>query len=210
MCGGFNDAVAQAVEEFMSNTKREKSILGVSLIVLGRRLAGRLEDGGYKVDDSIELPGAASAITLMLQELLPRIDHWRQEHRLDTVVVFHNRRSARTPYSPQHKVLLPIAPSQLVLERPARWPGRSLPLVSLPTHILWPWIARQYLFVSLFQACAESQASENAARIAAMQAAETHIEDLQEDLHHEYQQQRQTSITAEILDVVTGFEALSN
>lgn len=222
MCGGFNDAMAQAVDEFVQSGQTNRRSLPktkshqpvrpskeIPLIVLGRRLAGRLEDSGYAVDDSIELPGAASGITLRLQDLLLRVDQWRLVNRLDTIVVFHNRRSHRIPYSPVHRVLLPLSPLQLVPSPAPRWPGRSLPLVTLPTQALWSWIVRQYLFVSLFQACAESQASENAARIAAMQAAETHIQDLQEDLNRDYQQLRQTSITAEILDVVTGFEALT-
>jgi len=41
---------------------------------------------------------------------------------------------------------------------------------------------REYLFVLLFQACAESLASENASRLAAMQRAEKNIENILEEL----------------------------
>ena len=71
-------------------------------------------------------------------------------------------------------------------------------------------MVRQYLFVSLFQACAESLASENASRIAAMQAAEKNIEERLEELQGQYNHLRQTAITEELLDVVTGFEALAS
>jgi F-type H+-transporting ATPase subunit gamma len=47
----------------------------------------------------------------------------------------------------------------------------------------------EYLFVSLYRACAESLASENASRLAAMQGADKNIE--------------------ELFDVISGFEALS-
>jgi F-type H+-transporting ATPase subunit gamma len=51
-------------------------------------------------------------------------------------------------------------------------------------------------------------ASENAARLAAMQAAEKNIEERLTVLNAEYRQQRQNVITGELLDIVSGFEAL--
>ena len=208
MCGGFNDAIATHVTGILSRDCVRHS--SAPMIVLGRRLVARLLDAGREIDGSVELPGAASGITSMLQELLPRIDQWQADHALDSVIVCHNRRLSQTQYEPTERQLLPISPRQLVGERPKRWPGKSLPMLTLPPHELWQSIARQFLFVSSFLACAESQASENAARIAAMQAAETHIRESLDDFNREYQQLRQTSITEELLDIITGFEALSH
>ncbi len=70
-------------------------------------------------------------------------------------------------------------------------------------------LIREYLFVSIFRACAESLASENASRLAAMQRAEKNIEDLLGDLHGTFHRLRQSSIDEELFDVVSGFEALS-
>ena len=67
----------------------------------------------------------------------------------------------------------------------------------------------QHLFVSLYQALAESLASENAARLGAMQAAENNIEERLQDLHLQYNQLRQSTITEELLDIVAGFEVLT-
>jgi F-type H+-transporting ATPase subunit gamma len=66
----------------------------------------------------------------------------------------------------------------------------------------------EYLFVSLFRACAESLASENASRLAAMQRADKNIDDLLEDLNGSYHRQRQSGIDEELFDVIAGFEAL--
>jgi F-type H+-transporting ATPase subunit gamma len=68
---------------------------------------------------------------------------------------------------------------------------------------------REYLFVSLFRACAESLASENASRLAAMQRAEKNIDELLEDLNRTFHRLRQSSIDEELFDVVSGFEALT-
>jgi len=71
-------------------------------------------------------------------------------------------------------------------------------------------LIREYLFVSLFKACAESLASENASRLAAMQRAQRNIDDLLDGLRAAFNQKRQTSIDEELFDVVSGFEALAN
>jgi F-type H+-transporting ATPase subunit gamma len=62
----------------------------------------------------------------------------------------------------------------------------------------------------LFKACAESLASENASRLAAMQRAEKNIDELLDDLSHKFHSLRQSSIDEELFDVVSGFEALKD
>jgi hypothetical protein len=70
-------------------------------------------------------------------------------------------------------------------------------------------LVREYLFVSLFRACAESLASENASRLAAMQRAEKNIDELLEDLNRTFYRLRQSDIDEELFDVISGFEALA-
>ena len=67
----------------------------------------------------------------------------------------------------------------------------------------------EYLFVSLFRACAESLASENSSRLAAMQRADKNIEDLLENLSGEFYRVRQSGIDEELFEVISGYEALS-
>ncbi len=56
--------------------------------------------------------------------------------------------------------------------------------------------------------CAESLASENASRLAAMQRAGKNIDQLLADLNSDYHQLRQSTIDEELFDVISGFEAL--
>ena len=69
-------------------------------------------------------------------------------------------------------------------------------------------LIREYLFISLFRACAESLASENASRLAAMQRADKNIHDLLEQLNSTSHELRQNGIDEELFDVISGFEAL--
>jgi F-type H+-transporting ATPase subunit gamma len=73
---------------------------------------------------------------------------------------------------------------------------------------LFSVFVRQYLFASLYQATVDSLTSENASRFASMQAAEKNIQERLAELHARYRSSRQNSITAELLDIVSGFEAL--
>jgi F-type H+-transporting ATPase subunit gamma len=68
-------------------------------------------------------------------------------------------------------------------------------------------LIHEYLFISLFRACAESLASENASRLAAMERADQNIDELLETLHATFQRLRQASIDEELFDVISGFEA---
>ena len=70
-------------------------------------------------------------------------------------------------------------------------------------------LIREYLFVSIFRACAESLASENVSRLAAMQRADKNIDELLGNLNGTYHRLRQSGIDEELFDVIAGFEALA-
>jgi F-type H+-transporting ATPase subunit gamma len=65
------------------------------------------------------------------------------------------------------------------------------------------------LFVSIYRACAQSLAAENAARLASMQRAEKNIDDMKDDLLKQYHHVRQSSIDEELFDVISGAEELN-
>ena len=89
------------------------------------------------------------------------------------------------------------------------WSTRQLPEVLNGGKRALLAFVREYLFVSLFKACAESLASDNASRLAAMQRAEENIDELLEDLNRSFHRLRQGGIDEELFDVGSGFEALS-
>jgi len=65
----------------------------------------------------------------------------------------------------------------------------------------------EQLFISLYRACAESLASENASRLEAMQRAEQNIDAVSDELRQSVNRLRQSSIDEELFDVVAGFNA---
>jgi len=91
-----------------------------------------------------------------------------------------------------------------------KWPERCLPMIGLAQGELFNPLLRQHLFVSFYRAFAQSLASENAARLMAMQAAEKNVLERTEELQALFREQRQATITNELLDIISGFEALSD
>jgi F-type H+-transporting ATPase subunit gamma len=91
----------------------------------------------------------------------------------------------------------------------APWPTRLPPeVIQEATSPLRAFI-REYLFVLLIQAHAESLASEKSSRLAAMQRAEKNMDGILEDLNLELHRIRQESIDEKLFDVITGYEALT-
>ena len=84
----------------------------------------------------------------------------------------------------------------------------TLPVFTMEWENLFRALIGEYLFVCIYRAFANSLASENASRLAAMQSAEKNIEERLEELFMQFHRQRQMTITEELLDIVSGFEAL--
>jgi len=216
MCGQFNEQIAS----FTANLLREESPEAIPVICVGHRAADSLTGNGVSVARAFGLPGSADSMTSMVHELLPVIDNWRREYRIGRIVVCHNRRESASTWKPHSTRLLPLRRDELRLptreqdigqnEKANNIVSRCLPFWTMDTRVLFSRLVRQFLFVSLFRACAESQAGENASRIAAMQSAERSIRDRLQLLKSQHAQIRQTTITEELMDVVTGFEALKD
>jgi F-type H+-transporting ATPase subunit gamma len=88
------------------------------------------------------------------------------------------------------------------------WPTKIYPEVVGGDTATLRGLIREYLFISLFRACAESLASENASRLAAMQRADKNIDELLLGLRDRFHRLRQSGIDKELFEVIAGAEAL--
>jgi F-type H+-transporting ATPase subunit gamma len=105
--------------------------------------------------------------------------------------------------------LLPVDLDWLQTLQQESWPNRVIPLYTMAWQDLFAAFTRQYFFVIIYRALAESLASENASRLSSMQSAEKNIEERLDQLKAEFHQERQRTITEELLDIVAGSEALT-
>lgn len=204
MCGQLNDRVAQrVVEEFRRYEMRPAAVLAV-----GVRVAGRLEDEGLPPERTLSVPSSTNGIVPSVQEILLQFDNWQAEHEVDTFLLAYCRHESGATYRPEIQKLLPVDRRWLAELEQSPWPTKMLPMFTMNRDELFSSLIRQYLFVSLHRAFAESLASENASRLASMQNAERNIAEQLDELTTAYHQRRQMAVTEELLDIVSGFEAL--
>jgi len=204
LVGRFNDTIADYAIKTLATLPGKPDVWAV-----GERVYGHLEDAGLTMAGRFVVPGSVQAITPLVAQIQIESELHRGKDHYERVYVFHNQPKTGSLYEPTCQRLLPLDEiwQQRLTNIP--WPTRSLPeLIANRAETLRALI-REYLFISLFRACAESLASENASRLAAMQRAEKNIEDLLESLDSSFHRLRQSSIDEELFDVISGYEALT-
>jgi F-type H+-transporting ATPase subunit gamma len=205
LCGRFNEQVAAFAAERLAEAGNEtEHVLG-----LGALIGGRLEDVGHAPDRTLEAPDAVDQITPRVQDLLVEVEQWRTDEQIRKVLLFHNETTSRTSFAPTMQQLLPLDHRWLDTLEEEPWPTKMIPAFRMDWEPLFAALVRQYLFVSLYRAFAESLAGEHSSRLAAMQAAEDNAEERLDDLQMRFNRQRQNAITEELLDITSGYEALS-
>jgi F-type H+-transporting ATPase subunit gamma len=181
----------------------------------------RLADAGLPVVGLFNVPSSVAGITPLVGEILVETEAHQRQGEFSALYLFYNRPTSAAVYTPVDQRLLPLddAWRRSLAEAPGRRTtcprssgatlGATTEPMLKPTLETLRALIREYLFVSLFRACAESLASENASRLAAMQRADKNIEDLLETLNGTFHRLRQSGIDAELFDVIAGFEALA-
>jgi F-type H+-transporting ATPase subunit gamma len=203
LVGQFNDIIADYAIEALHAEPVKAQVWAV-----GERVHARLTNAGVPPIGLFSLPGSVDAIAPLVGQLQIESEQQRAASGATTLWVFHNCPLPGAQYQPAGQRLLPLNAQWQHDLASIPWPTDNLPQVIGTETSTLRALVREYLFISLFRACAESLASENASRLAAMQRAEKNINDLLTSLHSEFNQLRQTSIDEELEDVISGFEAL--
>jgi F-type H+-transporting ATPase subunit gamma len=203
LVGQFNDVVAEFAIGSLRDRHRPCRVWAV-----GERVHARLTDAGLSPAGLFAVPNSVQGITPLVGQIQIETEAHQGQDRVAPLWVFHNRPVSGALYEPASQRLLPLdTPWEQGLSR-TPWPTVNLPEVMGRGISTLRTLIREYLFISLFRACAESLASENASRLAAMQRAEKNISDLLEQLQDGFHQARQSGIDEELFDVISGFEAL--
>lgn len=205
LVGGFNDVLGDfALHALAAMPGKTTRIWAV-----GERMQALMTDSKPEVVSGLSVPSSVSGITRLVDQLLVEIEAARERHDVAQIHVFHNRPISGAIYEPVGRQLLPLDRQWSVAFARLPWPAKNLPQVIGPAAPVLHALVREYLFVLLYQACAESLASENASRLAAMQRAEKNIEEMLDAMNSRYRRLRQDSIDEELFDLVSGYEALS-
>jgi F-type H+-transporting ATPase subunit gamma len=204
LVGQFNDVVADYAAKTLAALPGKPQIWAV-----GERVHARLADAGLPLMGLFPVPNSVKAITPLVGQIQIESEAHRAKGQYSRVYVFHNRPYSGTLYEPVSQRLLPLDWQWQQGLAGVHWPTGNLPEVLCGGTATLSALIREYLFISLFRACAESLASENASRLAAMQRADKNINELLDDLNGSFHRVRQGGIDEELFDVISGFEALN-
>jgi len=195
LCGAYNANVQRLLDQRLAQPGFE-----ARLYVLGRRAMAHVSRCGYEVAAHLEqFPlekagfSEAAAISRML------VSEFRAG-RISGVDLCFTRFVSMMRYEPMFEEFLPIRPpagvneSEVLLEPDGRQVLGSL----IP----------KFLETAVFHALLESITSEYASRRFAMKNATDAAGDMKQEITRSYNKARQQKITSEILEIVSGAEAL--
>jgi F-type H+-transporting ATPase subunit gamma len=204
LVGQFNDVVADFAIKTLSALPGKHEVWAV-----GERVHEHLADAGLALRGLFPVPNSVRAITPLVGQILLGAEAREHRGEIAEIHLFHNCPKSGAVYAPVHQRLLPLDEEWRRNLAAVPWPTGNLPQVIGGGSATLRAFISGYLFVSIFRACAESLASENASRLAAMQRADKNIDELLEDLNRTFHRLRQNGIDEELFDVVSGFEALT-
>jgi F-type H+-transporting ATPase subunit gamma len=204
LVGKYNEELTDFTVAELHALPGEKKILAV-----GERLNSRLKDAGLEPVKMFAVANSVTAVTTLVGQILGEFERHRRKGEIGQVFFFHNRPISGAIYEPVSQRLLPLDEKWRRELTEISWPTVNLPEILVDGEATLQALIREYLFVSMFKACAESLASENASRLAAMQRAEKNIAELLEDLIRTFHRLRQSTIDEELFEVIAGYESLS-
>jgi F-type H+-transporting ATPase subunit gamma len=199
----FNDLLADFVSQSIGNLSGKKEIWAVGL-----RVELLLSDLGFPSSSIFPVPNSVNGIAPLVSQILLKSEESIETGNVTEIYIFHNQPKSGAGYVQTKHRLLPLDKTWKNTIAELQWPTKIIPQITGGTEPTLLALIHEYLFTSLFKACAESLASENASRLAAMQRAEKNIDELLIDLNNNFHRMRQNSIDEELFDVVSGFEAL--
>ena len=205
LCGNYNELLAMEVT-------RHPAAASAHLLCVGARLEDALNGYVLTPEPALLPPANADGLGRLAGTLVTRLDSIQSDsdiNSLEVTLVF-TQREDHGRQAPVSIRLLPVDPD--LLDELARkpWSSRSLPQYTSPAGQLFAVLIRNLLFTDIYSASAEALVTENAARLERMQRAEQSVNDRLDELQLETHTVRQSEITAELLDVIIGFEAMKN
>jgi len=193
--GGFNERILDAAERVFDPDD--------AVFVLGSRGAALAQERRRPTVWAYPMATRTEGVPETVRHLTAELYDWIASGDVAAVEVMFARYRQGSGATIERRLLLPVDLSSLALAQP-----RLPPLHYLPPAILVENLIADYVFGLLAEAALEALASENAARFAAMESAHENVSKKLEQLQQDARQARQDEITTELLDLVTGTEAI--
>ncbi|MBN2231481.1 MAG: ATP synthase F1 subunit gamma [Deltaproteobacteria bacterium] len=200
LCGAFNTGVIKAADQFLAeNHDRYENIY---LSVFGRKARDYYRRRNREFKSAYLNPGEIlfSDAERVAGEIIDRY----VEKATDAVYIAYTRFRSAISHEVEIKRLLPVEPQELKPDEVA------VEYIYEPSEdALLADILPRYIYTELFSMMLESIASEHGARMTAMDSATSNAVEMVGKLTLLYNRARQAAITTELMEIVSGAEALN-
>ena len=207
LCGGFNSSIARGARRRIRELQEQGK--QVKLMCVGRKGRDALRrDYGGLIEDTIEGVGRRRLEYAEAQAIAERLQRLYQEGAFDVCTIIYNRFKSAITQELTFRQLIPVAPGE-VEDGEAADEGVKAVYEFEPseTGILEELLPRN-LAVQIYGALVENAASEQGARMTAMDSASRNAGDMIDRLTMTYNRTRQAQITRELIEIISGAEAL--
>lgn len=203
LAGPFNSNICDFAKKTLSDIPGHCRVWAV-----GERVGEEWINSTIPVTASFVLPVSFKGIVPLVGGILEQKEDRRALDTVSGLYLFYNRPQMNEGYTPIVQKLLPFDRQWLKTMAGRPWPSTRYVQIVGNTDMTLRALLREYLFVSLFRACAESLASENASRLAAMERADQNIDERLNELYTRFHLLRKEKIDEELFDVIAGFDSI--
>jgi F-type H+-transporting ATPase subunit gamma len=209
LCGAFNNNLFKVVESEIQNSHKDFLKSGnLDLICIGKKATAYFNKRNYQVKDSypgffdnLNYPDAIDIMDSAMKQFTEGV--------YDEVYIAYNEFKSVIAQNRIIKNVLPINPEALVDNLIEDETDGVIDYIYEPgKEEILDDLLPLYLKIQLWSALLESNASEQGARMAAMDNATENAKELEQELRLKYNQARQSAITTEISEIVSGAQAL--
>ena len=205
LAGAFNNQICKATEALIA--ERVKRYADIRIMCIGKKAGDFFRRRRPKQLDYVHEVGG-NVTYLDAQSVAKRIIERFEDEQIDEVVFVHNEFISTMTQTPRIVQLLPFASSVLDGEPAEEEEDKIEHEIEPSPEALLSTLVPRAVEVEVFRAMLENQAGEHAARMTAMESATKNTEELIEKLTLEYNRARQAAITSELVEIVTGAQAL--
>lgn len=209
LCGAFNSNIIKEAEKVL--LKNEGEVESLALALIGRKCVDAFRKKRSKMIDFTRV-GLGAIQYAHAANIAAELSKRYADGTVDEVVMVYSRFESAMSQPVVVSRLLPLTTA------PAETPGTQPTLKAVASaesyatepaeDKLLETLVPKAIEVEVFRALLEVQAGEHAARMAAMESATRNTEDMIGSLTLKYNRARQAAITTELIEIITGAEAL--
>ena len=205
LCGGFNSSIVRSAKALASDLLKQGKI--IKIMPVGRKAREQLRrDYGQYMIEGFEQLGRKGIVFAEAEQVASKIAAMFDGEEFDVCTVIYNRFKSAIAQEVTRQQVIPFPVPEQTAKADAG--AKAIYEFEPSEEEILAEILPRNLATQMFRSLLESQASEQGARMTAMDNATRNAGDMINALAIKYNRSRQAQITKELIEIISGAEAL--